>query len=122
MYIHCHIISEQGSLIGNMKKNFDPFKNLKLDAYEQEIEDYVNNADPSEFRELSKFERALWRKMAINTEKYLEEKKKKNINIRIKESDLKKIKLRASISGLPYQTLIATLIHQFCQGRIDLKL
>lgn len=105
-----------------MKKNFDPFKNLKLDPYEQEIENYVNSLDPSEFRPLSPFQRALFRKMANNTLKHLEEKKKKNINIRVKESDLKKIKLRAMASGLPYQTLIATLIHQFCQGKIHLKL
>lgn len=38
--------------------------------------------------------------------------KTKNINIRISESDLLKIKARAVEKGIPYQTLIASVIHQ----------
>lgn len=38
--------------------------------------------------------------------------KTKNINIRISESDLLKIKALALRQGLPYQTLISSVIHQ----------
>lgn len=38
--------------------------------------------------------------------------KTKNINIRLSEKDLHKIKIKAMEKGIPYQTFIASLIHQ----------
>lgn len=38
--------------------------------------------------------------------------KNKNINIRISEADLLKMKALAFKKGLPYQTLISSVIHQ----------
>lgn len=45
-------------------------------------------------------------------------KKNKNINIRISENDLEAIKLRAAREGMPYQTLIGSLIHKYASGYI----
>jgi len=45
-------------------------------------------------------------------------KKKRNINIRISENDLESIKLRAVREGLPYQTLIGSLIHKYAAGTL----
>lgn len=39
-------------------------------------------------------------------------KKQKNINIRISEHDLLKIKSKALEEGLPYQTYLSSLIHK----------
>jgi len=39
--------------------------------------------------------------------------KTKNINIRISEGDLQKMKALASEKGVPYQTLVSSLIHQY---------
>ncbi|MEA2098357.1 MAG: hypothetical protein U9P70_04785 [Patescibacteria group bacterium] len=39
--------------------------------------------------------------------------KSKNINIRLSEKDLQKIKAKAVMMGLPYQTLLSSLIHQY---------
>ena len=39
--------------------------------------------------------------------------KSKNINIRISDSDLHKIKERSLKEGLPYQTLITSIIHKY---------
>lgn len=39
--------------------------------------------------------------------------KTKNINIRLSEKDLMKAKARASETGIPYQTLLSSVIHQF---------
>jgi len=39
--------------------------------------------------------------------------KTKNINIRLSEKDLLKAKAKASETGIPYQTLISSIIHQF---------
>lgn len=43
-------------------------------------------------------------------------RKNKNINIRISENDLESIKLQAAKEGLPYQTLIGSLIHKYATG------
>ena len=39
--------------------------------------------------------------------------KSKNINIRLSEKDLQKIKSKAVKRGIPYQTLLASVIHQY---------
>ena len=46
--------------------------------------------------------------------KYLQ--KDVRINIRISSSDLKRIKQRAAYKGLPYQTLIASILHKYSAG------
>ena len=43
-------------------------------------------------------------------------KKNKHINIRISENDLEAIKLKAAKEGMPYQTLIGSLIHKYASG------
>jgi len=44
-------------------------------------------------------------------------KKNKNINLRISEADLEAIKRIAIREGLPYQTLIGSLIHKYAVER-----
>jgi len=39
--------------------------------------------------------------------------KTRNVNIRVPEKDLLKVKSRAAEKGIPYQTLLASLIHQY---------
>ncbi|RKX82980.1 MAG: hypothetical protein DRP70_15460 [Spirochaetes bacterium] len=46
-------------------------------------------------------------------------RKNRNINIRISENDLESIKLRAAREGMPYQTLIGSLIHKYASGYIN---
>lgn len=41
--------------------------------------------------------------------------KTKNINIRISERDLFKVKALALEKGLPYQTLISSIVHQYSE-------
>ncbi len=43
-------------------------------------------------------------------------KKNQRINIRLSDHDLLGVKRRAAELGLPYQTLISGLIHQFIEG------
>ncbi|MCK5878009.1 MAG: hypothetical protein KAG43_10260 [Candidatus Marithrix sp.] len=45
-------------------------------------------------------------------------KKNKNINIRISENNLEAIKLRAAREGIPYQTLIGSILHKYVAGYI----
>ena len=45
--------------------------------------------------------------------------KRKRINIRMTERDLKKIQAKAVEEGIPYQSLISMLIHKYNEGKIS---
>lgn len=40
-------------------------------------------------------------------------KKTKNINIRLTEKDVQKLKAKAAEEGIPYQTLAASILHKY---------
>ncbi len=102
-----------------MKKKFDPFKNLQLDSYEQEIEDAIEKGGVKEIP-LTKKEKDRLASIARYTLKRM--KKDARINIRVERSDLDTIQRKAASNGLPYQTLISTLLHQFAHGKITITL
>jgi len=79
----------------------------KLDAYERQIE-----RSAEQFRPVS-------RKKARRIEGILQRaKKSRNVNIRIAESDLVRLKRRSQAEGLPYQTLIASVLHKYLNNRL----
>jgi predicted DNA binding CopG/RHH family protein len=45
--------------------------------------------------------------------------KRKRINIRMSERDLKRIQAKAIEEGIPYQSLISMLIHKYNEGKIS---
>lgn len=45
--------------------------------------------------------------------------KRKRINIRMSERDLKKIQAKAIEEGIPYQSLISMLIHKYNEGKVS---
>lgn len=44
--------------------------------------------------------------------------KDRRINIRLSSRDLQDIQMRAAEEGLPYQTLIASIVHKYASGRL----
>jgi len=94
-----------------IKQKFDPFKNLVLDEYEQDIED---NIDKLVLTPPSPARMAMLKKAAENTLKSLEsQKKSKNINLRVTEATYRNLKAKAAKLGLPYQTLASSILHQY---------
>jgi predicted DNA binding CopG/RHH family protein len=45
-------------------------------------------------------------------------KKDRRVNIRISSKDLEALQKRALEEGLPYQTLIASVLHKYINGRL----
>jgi predicted DNA binding CopG/RHH family protein len=79
----------------------------KLDASERTIE-----------REASSY-RPVSRKDRRRIEKILERSRKsKNINIRISEPTLAELKKLAEREGLPYQTLVSSILHKYVNHRL----
>lgn len=62
---------------------------------------------------------------AANTQKRHQEyaeamfKKDARINIRISSKDLRGLQKRALEEGIPYQTLIASILHKYVEGRLS---
>lgn len=83
--------------------------NHKLDKDEQEL---INEFEAGEFvSDLSKDRRTFLAQAAGETFK-----KDKRINIRISTRDLEALQRRALEEGLPYQTLVSSVLHKYVSG------
>lgn len=87
-------------------------KYFKLDKEEQEILDSVERGEWVSVKNLAKAKKELM-EAARNTTNKL-----KNINIRLSEKDLHKLKAKAAEEGIPYQTLASSLIHDLGYGQV----
>lgn len=45
-------------------------------------------------------------------------KKNKRVNIRISEKDLEMLQERALVEGIPYQTLMSSVLHKYVYGNL----
>ena len=86
-------------------------KKFKLDKYEKDL--------------LGSYERDEWNSVK-NVKREIEKhqtyarntlRKDKRVNIRISSKDLENVQVLAIEEGLPYQTLIASIIHKFITGK-----
>jgi len=96
--------------------NKNPFRGLKLTAEEKEIEKAIEAGKYEVVDDLDNLKK-VYQQAAKNTLAKL-----KNINIRLSSRDLEKLKTKAAESGLPYQTLAASILHQFSNDKIKVTL
>lgn len=85
---------------------------LKLDAYEQELLDSFDKGEWTSVKNL-RHEKDIAKKAAKNTLR-----KDARVNIRLSSSDLIRIKQKAAFEGIPYQTLIASILHKYAAGHL----
>jgi predicted DNA binding CopG/RHH family protein len=85
---------------------------MKLEPDEKDILDSVERGEwrsaknaKRERRRYARYARATFRK-------------DRRLNIRISSKDLEAIQKRALEEGLPYQTLISSLLHKYASGRL----
>jgi predicted DNA binding CopG/RHH family protein len=82
---------------------------MKLEADEKELLDSVERGEWKSAkggkRERTRYAKATFRK-------------DRRLNIRLSSKDLEAIQKRALAEGLPYQTLIASLLHKYAAGRL----
>jgi predicted DNA binding CopG/RHH family protein len=45
-------------------------------------------------------------------------KKDARINIRLSSKDLRSLQKKALVEGIPYQTLVASILHKYVEGRL----
>jgi predicted DNA binding CopG/RHH family protein len=86
----------------------------KLDAYEK---DFLNAYEAGKLKSIaSKSELARFKAAARSTAV-----KDKRVNIRLSSGDLSDIQIKALEEGIPYQTLIASVLHKYVTGRLSEK-
>lgn len=81
-------------------------KMIILDEYENEILEAYEDGKLKPSKSLTDYQ-----EIAKNTMK-----KNKKINIRISENDLSALQRRAAREGIPYQTLIGSVLHKYASG------
>lgn len=88
---------------------------MKLDKEEQEL---IQSLESGEWESVDSLEEeiAQHRLAAKNTLK-----KDQRINIRLSANDLESLKTNAVELGLPYQTLVSSVLHQYVSGKLVQK-
>ena len=85
-------------------------KNVNYTPTEEKIVDYIENSNP---KTIENFNEEL--ELITQSVKH-KATAKKQVNFRINESDLEKLKSKALSEGIPYQTLLNSIIHKYLNG------
>jgi predicted DNA binding CopG/RHH family protein len=84
-------------------RKIDPYERGVLNAFDRgELKSVATKAEVAKFKSAA-------RATAI---------KDRRINIRLSSGDLSDIQVRALEEGVPYQTLIASVLHKYVTGRL----
>ena len=94
------------------KSAFEP-----LDKYEEELIKAIEN---DEFVEVPNQKEEIEKIVAASKYTLEKHKKDKRITIRVGTGDLESIQNKALESGIPYQTLITSIISKFAKGKISI--
>jgi len=100
-----------------MKKTKHDITDVKLDAEEQELSDALDQlVDKGQLKSVPDIEQEMAFALAA-ANNY--SRKDARVNIRISGNDLSRLKQKAAYKGLPYQTFIASVLHEYAAGHFD---
>ena len=85
---------------------------MKLDREEKQLLDSVERGD---WKTIPDFEKEAKRYQEYAKATF---RKDKRVNLRISEKDLTNIQKKAIEEGIPYQTLMSSVLHKFVSGRL----
>lgn len=80
-------------------------------ALDQEEQWYEEHAD--EFTDMPTSVRE-----SLVTAARMSSRKSERMNIRMTKADMDALRARASVDGIPYQTLVASVLHRYSVGRL----
>jgi predicted DNA binding CopG/RHH family protein len=82
-------------------------KKIELDRFETDVEAHIDEYVAIKGKKRERIESILERG-----------RKSKNINIRISQYDLANLKRKAEAEGIPYQTLITSILHKYITDKL----
>ncbi len=89
------------------KKAFEPI--------DQEEKDLMESIERDEWQQVKNFDQE--KKMAMVAARNTL-RKDKRINLRLTQKDYNQIQIRAVEEGIPYQTLISSIVHRYLNGSL----
>ena len=86
----------------------------------------MGNYDPEERRLLQAYEKGAWKTTRPSKKTFGKYQgyaratlaKNRRVNIRLSSKDVADLQVRALEEGVPYQTLMASVLHKFVNGRL----
>ncbi len=87
----------------------------KQDKFDQEESDLSASYDANEWQSVPNLQGDIDRYREIARATF---RKDRRVNIRISTKDLQALQVRAIEEGLPYQTLIASILHKYVSGTL----
>lgn len=87
-------------------------KKIKLDLEEAEL---VRSVEAGEWKSVDNLEDEIKRSQEYARATF---QKDRRVNIRISTRDLRGLQKRAMEEGIPYQTLISSVLHKYLSGRL----
>jgi len=90
-------------------------RTITADEYELELIESLHNNEWTSVQNLES-EKTRFRQIALATLNEMQA-----VQIKIQREDIEAIKKRSTEIGIPFQTLISALIHNFAVGQIKLK-
>ena len=100
-----------------MKKKKQDIFSLGLDQEEQTISDAVNQLiEKGKLKSVNNLTEELTFAKEAAAEYF---RKDQRVNIRISSNDLARLKQKAAYKGLPYQTFIASVLHEYAAGHFS---
>lgn len=99
-----------------MKYQYYEKEDLWIDNEEKEILDLIEKENFKRVKNIVKEKE----KLKTAAENFV--KKKAVISIRISTSDILKLKRKSIETGIPYQTLIAAVLHQYANDKIKIEI
>ena len=86
---------------------------------DQEEKDLMESIERDEWRPVKNFKREKEAAIAAARNTL---KKDKRINLRLTQKDYHQIRIKAIEEGIPYQTLISSLVHKYLNGTLTPKM
>lgn len=100
------------------KRKNNPFDGLVLDEEEKNLEEAFERGEFEESSNLNDTKKMLQEAASL----YLELNNSKPVTLRINQLDLIKIKAKAKLKNIPYQTLLGALLHDFAEGETKISI
>ncbi|CAN2042366.1 Toxin-antitoxin system, antitoxin component, ribbon-helix-helix domain protein [Candidatus Magnetomoraceae bacterium gMMP-15] len=92
------------------------FKQKSFNPIDQEEKDLMESIEREEWRPVKNLNQE--KKKAIEAARNTL-KKNKHINLRLTQKDYHRIQIRAIEEGIPYQTLISSIVHKYLNGSLS---
>lgn len=89
---------------------------MKKDKLSKEERDILKSFEQGEWTSVKDLEAEKKKAVEVARATF---RKDRRVNIRISSKDLEEIRKKAVEEGIPYQTLIASVLHKYAAGRLN---